>query len=96
MEQPLKETTPAVLVAEQPESVAPGPELIVSVMPCVSVVTVLPPASSIVSLGWVTKALPPMALSGSVVKAIWVAGPVLTSNGALMALASCPSVAISW
>ena len=70
MEQPLKLTAPPVLVAEQPERAPPGPELIAKAMPCVSAVTVLPPASSIVSLGWVTKTLPPMALSGSVVKAI--------------------------
>ena len=95
MEQPLKETTPAVLVAVQPESVPPGPEAIVNAMPCVSVVTVLPPASSIVSVGWVTKAPPPMALAGSVVKAMWLAGPVATVKGVLVALDRCPSVAVS-
>ena len=69
MEQPLKLTTPPVLVAEQPEGSA-RPRADRQRDAVVSVVTVLPPASSIVSLGWVTKALPPMALSGSVVKAI--------------------------
>ena len=94
MVQPLKWATPAVVVAVQPDR-APRPEAFVRVMAFVSLVTVLPPASSMATTGCVTKALPPMALLGSVVKARWVAGPVPTENGALVVPVSVPSVATS-
>ena len=67
MEQPLKATTPSVSVCEQPET-APAPPLAVNVTVELSVVTVLPPASSTVTAGWVVKAVPPVAVGeGSVV-----------------------------
>jgi hypothetical protein len=50
MVQPLKLATPAVVVAEQPDRV-PGPVVSVRVIGCVSVVTVLPPASRMVTTG---------------------------------------------
>ena len=95
MRQPLKAATPAVVVAVQPAR-APGPVVSVMTMAWVSVVTVLPPASSIVTVGWVPKALPPVAAAGSVVKASWLASPVPTSNDVLVVLrVSAASVAVS-
>ena len=61
--QPLKAATPAVVVDVQPES-APEPVVRLKVMACVSG-TVLPPASSSVTVGWVVKAVPPVAPAGS-------------------------------
>ena len=95
IEHPLKVPTPDVVVSEQPESVA-----------CartdrhrdrrVSVVTVLPPASSMVTTGWVPKALPATASSGSVVKTSWLAVPTVTSKAALSAGVRVSSEAVSW
>jgi hypothetical protein len=50
MVQPLKLATPAVVVAEQPERMPPQEE-IAETIPFVSVLTVLPPASSIATTG---------------------------------------------
>ena len=55
MEHPVKAATPAVVVEVQPER-EPRPAAIDKVMELVSVLTVLPPASSMVTVGWVPKA----------------------------------------
>ena len=80
--QPAKVATPAVTViglVVQPERVPPaGLVPIVSVIWVVlSVVTMLPPASSTLTTGWAAKALPPAVLAGVVVKIVWVAGPTV-------------------
>ena len=49
----------------------------------VSVLTVLPPASSMVTVGWVDKAMLLTAPEGWVVKTSWDAEPTVTLNGAL-------------
>jgi hypothetical protein len=83
-EQPVKAATPAAApVGAQPES-PPGPEPTAKVTVDVAEVTVLPSASSIVTTGWVAKAVPPLAPAGSVVIASWLASPGPTSNGALV------------
>ena len=73
----------------------PSPSRLVRATCDVSVVTVLPPASSNATTGCVAKAVPPAALTGWVVKAICAAGPSMTFNGSLVAVVSCPSVARS-
>jgi hypothetical protein len=94
MEQPLKAATPAVVVAVQPVN-DPGPDAMLRVTACVFVVTVLPPASRIVTTGCVPKALPPVAAPGSVVNARWVAVPVPTAKDALVLVKlSVASVAV--
>ena len=95
MEQPLKATTPAVSLSEQPETV-PGPTSAVNVTVELSVVTVLPPASSIVTAGWVMKAVPPVAVAeGWVVKTTWAGAPTVTANGELVVVSpSAVSVAV--
>ena len=51
----------------------------------------VPPASSTVTVGWVVKAVPPVAVGeGSVVKTSWDAAPTVTSNAALGALNVSP------
>jgi hypothetical protein len=74
IEHPLNAATPPVVVAVQPESV-PEPLPIANVMALVSVVTVLPPASSIVTTGWMPKGLPATASPGCVVKTSWAGAP---------------------
>ena len=61
-----------------------------------SLVTVLPPASWTVSLGWVVKALPPVAPAGCCVKASFAAAPTVTLNADESPAVSTPSVACSW
>ena len=64
-------------------------------MASVSVVTVLPPASSTFTAGWVMKALPPVAPAGSVVKTSWLGRSHRDANAALGALKASPaSVAV--
>jgi hypothetical protein len=94
MLQPLKLATPPVVVDVQPERV-PDPEAMAKVTAFESAVTVLPPASLIVTTGWLTNALPPTAFSGWVVKTSCAAGPVPTVKAELVALARFPSLATS-
>ena len=58
----------------------PVPEEIANAMAFVSEVTVLPPASSIVMVGWIPKGLPATAPPGWIVKTSWAAAPTVTSN----------------
>ena len=80
----------------QPERVpALGLVPMASVIELVSVVTVLPPASSMVTVGWVLSADPPVPLPGWVVKTSWAAGPTVTSKALLVLLSeSVVSVAV--
>ena len=87
--QPLKAATPAVVVDVQPESV-PVPAVRPKVMAGV-VVTVLPPASSMVTVGWVVKAVPPVAPAGSVVNTSWLGTPVPTSKELLVVVRPSPA-----
>ena len=77
---PEKATTPEVSVPKQPDRAPGPPEVGVPVVMArvtveESVVTVLPPASWTVTLGWVAKAVPPVELDGCWVKASWAVGP---------------------
>jgi hypothetical protein len=95
MEHPLKVAMPPVVVDVQFDS-TPGPDPIAIVMGSVSVVTVLPPASSIVTTGWMPKGLPATASPGCVVKTSWAGAPTVTANVPLGALNVSPvSLAVS-
>ena len=95
IEQPVKVTTPKVSVPEQPDSVAPAvpvPAAMAKFTVDVSEVTVLPPASSTVTIGWVPKATPPVEPLGCCVKTRCVGGPE-TVKVLLVAGSRLPSVA---
>ena len=55
-----------------------------------SPVTVLPPASSTVTLGWVPKAVPPVEFDGLGVKASWAAEPTVTVKLCVLELVADP------
>ena len=82
--------TPFVSDWVQPDR-APGPPLvgvpavIASVTVEASVVTVFPPASWTVTLGWVENALPPVAPEGGCEKASWAAAPTVMLKVPLVA-----------
>ena len=86
MVQPLKLATPAVVVDVHPERVPPEPSASPKVMTLTSAVTVLPPASSMVTTACVPKASPATASLGSVVKTTWLATPISTMNGSLVSV----------
>ena len=97
MLQPAKVATPATAVTGlvvQVRVPVPGLVPMARVTAEVSVVTVLPPASSTVTCGWVAKAVPPVLLPGAAVKATWVAGPVVMLKGLVVSVARVPSVAV--
>ena len=84
---------PTALTAGQVLRV-PVPVLMATVTVEVLVVTVLPPASSTVTTGWVANTVAVVAAPGDVVKASWVAGPTETVMAVLAADARVPSVAV--
>jgi len=100
MLQPANVSTPAVALfgfAVQ-VSVAPPATVKLRVIEAVLVVTVLPLASSTVTVGWVAKAVPALAEPlGSVVKISWVAVLAVILNALLVAavIAVVLSVAVS-
>ena len=95
--QPAKVATPATAalgLVVQVRVPVPGLVPMARVIDEVLVVTVLPPASSTATRGWVGKAVPPRPPVGSVVKPTWVAGPVVMLKGLVVAVARVPSVAV--
>ena len=76
-------------------SVAPPGVVSASVTELVSVVTVLPPASSTATTGWVSNAEPPDAPAGCVVYASFDAGPTLIVNALLTAEVRPGAVAVT-
>ena len=80
----MKVATPAVVVPVHPERVPPaGLVPIASDTVLVFVVTVLPPASWMVTTGCVPKTSPATVVPGDVVNPSWNAGPTVMLNGAL-------------
>jgi hypothetical protein len=90
IEQPVKAATPAIVPDDVQVDRVPADGLapMAMVMACVSVVTVLPPASSMVTVGWVANAAPPTAPAGWTVKASCDAVPTVTLKGVLFTAGS--------
>src|SRR5664280_3610088 len=65
--------------------VAPPGVVIARVIKVVAVVTVLPPASWTVTVGWVAQAVPPVPPPGCAVKTSLLAAPTVMSNELLVA-----------
>src|SRR4051794_38368827 len=86
--------TAATGFAAHPNTVNMG-RVMPSLTELVSVVTVLPPASWIVTTGWVGNATPPVESLGCVVNASFAAGPTVMVNVSLTAEVNVPSVAVS-
>ena len=96
--QAAKVATPATAAFEfaAQARIAPAGEVMVKVTEAVLVVTVLPPASWTVTLGWVAKAvLTAVELDGLVVKASLVAGPAVMVKLVLTALVRPLAAAVS-
>src|SRR6266568_2918828 len=89
MDRPLKVATPELALTVTVPASAPGPpglgvpDVIDSVTGDESLVTVLPPASCTVTLGWVGKATPPVELAGCWLNANLAAGPTVMLKGLL-------------
>src|SRR3954469_22516908 len=97
MLQPANVATPATAATGllSHVSVAPAGVVIANVTALMSVVTVLPAASWIVTTGCVPNATPPVEPLGCVVKASCAAGPAVMVTVVLTAAVNAPSVAVS-
>src|SRR5947208_3279142 len=87
MLQPAKVATPATAVTGLAEhaSTSPAGVVIANVTALVSVVTVLPPTSVMLTTGWVAKGWRLAASVGWVVNRSPVAGPIVMVTGSLIA-----------
>jgi hypothetical protein len=96
MRQPAKVATPDEAAMGLPVqlSVAPAAVVMLRVTELLPAV-VLPPASWIVTMGWLANAIPPVEPDGLVVKASLVADPTVMVKLALTALVSPVAVAVS-
>src|ERR1700722_9893566 len=97
MLQPAKVSTPgtaALGLAVQVRVPVPGLVPMVRVTNEVSVATVLPPASSTATRGWVAKAVPPVPWAGGAVKRTFGAVPAATVNAAPGAVVRPVTVAL--
>jgi hypothetical protein len=96
MLQPANVATPATaFFGFVVQTSAPDGLVIVNVTALTSVVTVLPPASWIVTTGWVVNGAPPIAPLGWVVKANFADTPTVMVNDVLTAVVNTPSVAVN-
>src|SRR5664280_378326 len=87
MRQPANVSTPATAafgLAVQVRIAPPG-VVIARVIEVVAVVTVLPPASWTVTVGWLVQAVPPVPPPGCAVKASLFAAPTVMLNVPLVA-----------
>src|SRR3954454_5237225 len=96
MLQPAKVAAPATAVTgfAVHANTSPAGVVIANVTALVSVVTVLPPASVMLTTGWVAKGWRLAASVGWVVNRSLVAGPIVMVTGSLIAGVNKPSVAV--